>query len=179
MIPNIMAQALSVEKTKELIIQTQKFYDSMDKMTVTEIANLTYPALYTSRGSKEEFTKQLEMMRNHHLKKGGFKVIQSELGKPSKIIIMGDEEVVFIPRICSLDQGESILKKETYAIAIRSKVKGGAWYFIDGDFFGPDPKSMFGLLTALPKDTKLPHKNSERIKKDDKTNKTKKANKSK
>ena len=177
MMSNLIAQSLSTEEEKQLLTQTQAFYTSIDKMIVQDIVNLTYPALYMKSGGKEKFTQHVEAMKKHHTKNGGFTIIKSTLGKPFKIVNMGDEEVVFIPRTCSLDVGDAILNKETYAIAIRSKDKTNSWHFIDGDFFGPDPKAMFNLLTALPKDTKLPVKKSTTEKKEDKSNKQKMHNK--
>ena len=44
MVPDIMAQLLSYEEAKELLTRTEKFYDSIDKMSVPDIADLTYPA---------------------------------------------------------------------------------------------------------------------------------------
>ena len=149
----VSAAGLSPEAEKALMGRANEYLQSAQQGDADKFLRLTHPALHGLFGGKEPF----EAATRAALKAlaGKPAVTAVTFGRVLGPLLVGDEELCFLPTSVSARLGNQATETNSYYIAVRT-VGSAEWCFIDAAGLRRRPEALWQLFPGLPKDVALP-----------------------
>lgn len=149
-----LAGPLTAAETEALRTEIAALVDSIEHGDAEAVVRATHPALHEFAGG-EQALRDLLRTAMKQFRQMGLRILDDEVGQPTRPYAAGDEEVVFVPRESVMELQGKRMRSITYMIAIRPRA-GGAWTYLDGAGLRDTPEMLHQLLPALKRSVPLP-----------------------
>lgn len=150
---SVSAAALTSEEEKALAAQAGDYLSAASKGDAEKFLRMTHPALHGLFGGKEPFEEATRAALKALA--GKQSVTGVAVGRPTAPLVVGKEELCFVPMEVSTKVGNQWTQTDSFYIAIRD-VGGSVWRFIDAAGLRKRPEALWQLFPGLPKDVVLP-----------------------
>lgn len=150
---SVSAAALTSEEEKALAAQAGDYLSAASKGDAEKFLRMTHPALHGLFGGKEPFEEATRAALKALA--GKQSVTGVAVGRPTAPLVVGKEELCFVPMEVSTKVGNLSTRTNSYYIAVR-ELGGSGWRFIDAAGLRKRPEVLWQLFPGLPKDVVLP-----------------------
>ena len=120
---------------------------------------MRYPKFYEMCGGRDKTIGSLRSDREY-LKENGGVTIGGEVGKPGRIVTVGDKQFAIVPVIVRIQVPEGTSRSKIFFIAI-SEDRGNTWTFINSSALhdsapGKEEETLKQLIPSFPAELSLP-----------------------
>ena len=152
---------LPEKEAQEVVAQATAYRDAAAKGDADKVLQRTHPVLHTLFGGKESF----EVATRLALKTlaGRYVIEKITFGPPTALLVVGPDEICFVPFVQVASAGEIRTRAESYYIAVRPAGKSD-WKFIDAAGLRKNPEVLRQLFPGLPKEVVTPPNKVEIVK---------------
>lgn len=141
------ARHLTAEEVTSLHDEINHMMERFEAGDAQALIDRTHPSLMKLSGGKEQFEKTIRDAVKGLLQMN-IQFLESDLGVPTELYQVGEEELCFVPRVSVMQIDGKRAKSTSFMISVR-RIGSTEWKFLDGSGLRKNPQLLKMLFPEI------------------------------